>query len=64
LAQCQALKGPALNAAVASVEKRAAAEYPSLESLYKHLHAHPELSLGEEQTGFGPHRPTRTGTLN
>jgi hippurate hydrolase len=49
-ARCQALQGPALDGAVASVEKRAAAEYPSLEALYKHLHAHPELSLEEEQT--------------
>jgi hippurate hydrolase len=33
-----------------AVEARIAAEYPSLESLYKDLHAHPELSLMEEKT--------------
>ncbi len=26
-------------------------EYPSLDSLYKHLHTHPELSLQEKETG-------------
>lgn len=41
---------PALKDTVADLEKRAAAEYASLEALYKHLHANPELSLQEEQT--------------
>jgi hippurate hydrolase len=34
----------------AEVKKLAAAEYESLETLYKHLHAHPELALHEEKT--------------
>jgi hippurate hydrolase len=49
-AYCQGQKGPALKETAAAVEKRAAAEYASLEALYKHLHSHPELSLDEEQT--------------
>jgi len=32
------------------VESRLAADYPSLEALYRDLHAHPELSLMEEKT--------------
>lgn len=32
------------------VQTRLAREYPSLESLYKHLHTHPELSLQEKET--------------
>ena len=36
----------ALSPVLAGVEK----EYPSLFELYKHLHAHPELSLHEEKT--------------
>ncbi|MEY4939621.1 MAG: hypothetical protein RIQ93_1356 [Verrucomicrobiota bacterium] len=32
------------------VTQKIAAEYPSLEALYKDLHAHPELSLMEERT--------------
>ncbi len=32
------------------VAQKLAADYPSLDALYKHLHAHPELSLMEEQT--------------
>lgn len=32
------------------VRTRVAQEYPSLDSLYKHLHAHPELSLQEKET--------------
>ena len=32
------------------VAGKVAAEYPSLEALYKHLHANPELSLMEEKT--------------
>ncbi len=35
---------------VAEVAKRIAAEQPSLEALYKHLHANPELSLSEART--------------
>ena len=38
---------PDLRAVVAG---KVAAEYPSLEALYKHLHANPELSLMEEKT--------------
>jgi hippurate hydrolase len=34
----------------ALIPRRVAAEYPRLEALYTHLHAHPELSLREEQT--------------
>jgi hippurate hydrolase len=41
---------PALAARVQAVNQRLAADYPRLEALYKHLHAHPELSLHEEQT--------------
>ncbi|MBL9218811.1 MAG: amidohydrolase [Opitutaceae bacterium] len=32
------------------VAQKLAADYPALDALYKHLHAHPELSLMEEQT--------------
>jgi amidohydrolase len=32
------------------VAQKLAADYPELDALYKHLHAHPELSLMEEQT--------------
>ena len=35
---------------VPEIEKRIGAEYDSLETLYKSLHSHPELSLQEEQT--------------
>src|SRR5262249_28428150 len=35
---------------LAQVDKRVAAELPSLEALYKQLHANPELSLHEVQT--------------
>jgi hippurate hydrolase len=34
----------------AEVTKLVKAQYPSLETLYKHLHSHPELSLQEVQT--------------
>jgi hippurate hydrolase len=34
----------------AEVNRRIAADYPYLEGLYQHFHAHPELSLQEEQT--------------
>lgn len=33
-----------------AVAQKIAAEYPSLDALYKHLHANPELSLMEEKT--------------
>lgn len=33
-----------------AVRKKIDAEYPSLETLYKYLHSHPELSLQEQQT--------------
>jgi amidohydrolase len=48
-----ALMLPALRAAAAAqaeVGERIAAQYPSLEALYRDLHAHPELSLQEEKT--------------
>lgn len=32
------------------IQRRIDAEYPDLEALYKHLHAHPELAFEEEQT--------------
>ena len=32
------------------VQSRVAQEYPSLFELYKHLHAHPELSFQEKQS--------------
>ncbi|MBI3946465.1 MAG: amidohydrolase [Armatimonadetes bacterium] len=32
------------------VRARIAADYPCLEALYRHIHAHPELSLHEERT--------------
>ena len=32
------------------VEQRTSAAYPTLETLYQHLHSHPELSLCEEHT--------------
>src|ERR1700679_2505564 len=35
----------------ALVQARVSADYPSLETLYRDLHAHPELSLMEEKTG-------------
>src|SRR3954464_4617356 len=34
----------------AEIRKRLNADYPRLDALYKHFHAHPELSLQEEQT--------------
>ena len=34
-----------------AVESRINQEYASLDSLYKHLHSHPELSLQEKETG-------------
>lgn len=35
---------------VAEIQTRIAAEYPALEALYHHWHAHPELSLQEKNT--------------
>jgi amidohydrolase len=43
--------GASLSGAPAFVQARLDADYPSLESLYRDLHAHPELSLQEEKTG-------------
>src|SRR5580704_9629828 len=43
--------GAPLYGAPAFVQARLDADYPSLESLYRDLHAHPELSLQEEKTG-------------
>ena len=40
----------ALKTLLAEVEQSVDKEYPSLEKLYKHLHAHPELSFQEEQS--------------
>src|SRR5687768_11799501 len=36
----------------AHIENQLDGIYPELESLYKHLHTHPELSFQEEQTGL------------
>lgn len=41
---------PDFRALAAVIEKRVGGEYPSLEALYKHFHANPELSLREEKT--------------
>ena len=41
---------PALKDRIATIAKKLDAELASLQTLYKHLHAHPELSLQEEQT--------------
>ncbi|MCA9225921.1 MAG: amidohydrolase [Planctomycetales bacterium] len=35
---------------VQQIQTLVAAEYPSLDALYKHLHSHPELSLAERET--------------
>jgi amidohydrolase len=35
---------------IAAIDRRLAAEADSLDALYRHLHAHPELSFQEEQT--------------
>lgn len=48
LAACNPLSGAPELASV--VESRLNADYPSLEALYKDLHAHPELSLMEVRT--------------
>jgi amidohydrolase len=39
-----------IQASKALLEARISQDYPSLEKLYQHLHAHPELSLQEENT--------------
>jgi amidohydrolase len=49
-AQSPGLQGAALKDRTAEVKKKIDAEYTSLESLYKHLHSNPELSLQELQT--------------
>jgi amidohydrolase len=41
---------PTLTRETDDVRCRAAAEYPALEALYKHLHTHPELSYQEEHS--------------
>jgi hippurate hydrolase len=45
-----ALEDPASSAGVDVIKKRIDVDYPRLESLYKHLHSNPELSLQEEKT--------------
>jgi hippurate hydrolase len=45
-----ASSGTSLKERTAEVKKRIAEQADSLETLYKHLHTHPELSLHEEQT--------------
>jgi hippurate hydrolase len=42
--------GTLLKSLVPEIQRRVADNYPHLESLYKHFHAHPELSLQEVQT--------------
>lgn len=49
-AVAEELTREALQARTAEVRKHIAGHYGHLESLYKHLHTHPELSLQEEQT--------------
>ena len=41
---------PARKDLAAVIEKLVKEDYPSLETLYKHFHSHPELSFEEEQT--------------
>jgi len=43
-------RGKDIKACSAEVKQRLAADYERLETLYKHLHAHPELSLHEART--------------
>jgi hippurate hydrolase len=50
LAAAAAEKGGPGAARAGAIKKCVEAEYASLESLYKHLHSHPELSYQEEQT--------------
>src|SRR3974377_2487351 len=49
-AEPNGLEGAALKDRSQEIKKRVADEYPSLEALYKQLHANPELSLQEQQT--------------
>ncbi len=49
-AQIEAKEGAALNERVPEIQNRIAGDYSRLESLYKHFHQHPELSLQEVQT--------------
>src|ERR1044071_9019647 len=35
---------------VKTIQTKIDAQYPALDTLYKHLHSHPELSLVEEKT--------------
>src|SRR4051812_33627759 len=42
--------GPSVKGRAAEVARRVAADLSRLEALYKHLHAHPELSLQEVRT--------------
>jgi hippurate hydrolase len=49
-AQAPGKPGEAWAPRVAEINRRADAEMPALLALYKHLHAHPELSFQEEQT--------------
>ena len=48
---CTLARGQGSAAARERVHERVQQEYASLFELYKHLHAHPELSLHEEKTG-------------
>jgi amidohydrolase len=41
---------PAWASRVATIQAKIDGEYKSLEALYKHLHAHPEIAFQEEQT--------------
>jgi amidohydrolase len=50
VAQAEATEGSPAKERVPDVQTRIAADYSRLESLYKHLHQHPELSLQEVQT--------------
>lgn len=45
-----AAPGGALQGRVAEIKKQIGAHHAHLETLYKHLHSHPELSLKEEET--------------
>src|SRR5258708_1358182 len=40
----------AVKAQIPDLKQKIESEYAYLETLYKHLHAHPEVSLKEEQT--------------
>jgi hippurate hydrolase len=43
-------EGAPASAPVTELRRRIDADYPRLDALYRHLHAHPELSLQEEKT--------------